>query len=69
MRIAGYTAITSNTFQIGAEACLVAAGGGFRVEAHLGFDALFLFEPVFHFEIEFRVGASVKYKCHQPRRR
>jgi hypothetical protein len=62
VRIVGYTAITSNTFQIGAEASLLAAGGGFRVEAYLGFDALFLFQPVFHFEIDFRVGASVKYK-------
>lgn len=62
VRIVGYVAITSNSFQIGAEASLVAAGGGFRVEAFLGFDALFLFEPTFHFEIDFRVGASVKYK-------
>ena len=62
VRIVGYVAITSNSFQIGAEASLVAAGGGFRVEAYLGFDALFVFEPVFHFEIDFRVGASVKYK-------
>jgi hypothetical protein len=62
VQIVGYTAITSNTFQIGAEASLVAAGGGFRVQAHLGFDALFVFQPVFHFEIDFRVGASIKYK-------
>ena len=62
VQIVGYTAITSNTFQIGAEASLLAAGGGFRIEAYLGFDALFLFQPVFHFEIDFRVGASVKYK-------
>ncbi|HEX6312894.1 MAG TPA: DUF6603 domain-containing protein, partial [Acidimicrobiia bacterium] len=33
-----------------------------RVEAYLGFDALFVFEPVFHFEIDFRVGAAIKYK-------
>jgi hypothetical protein len=62
VRIVGYVAITSNSFQTGAEASLVAAGGGFRVEAFLGFDALFIFEPVFHFEIDFRVGAAVKYK-------
>ncbi len=62
VRIVGYVAITSNSFQVGAEASLVAAGGGFRVEAYLGFDALFIFEPVFRFEIDFRVGASVKYK-------
>ena len=62
VRIVGYVAITSNTFQTGAEASLVAAGGGFRVEAYIGFDALFIFEPTFHFEIDFRVGASVRYK-------
>jgi hypothetical protein len=62
VRIVGYFAITSNTVQTGAEASLVAAGGGFRIEAYLGFDALFVFEPVFHFEIDFRVGAAVKYK-------
>lgn len=62
VRIVGYVAITSNSFQTGAEASIVAAGGGFRVEAYLGFDALFIFEPTFHFEIDFRVGASVKYK-------
>ena len=62
VQILGYVAITSNSFQTGAEASLVAAGGGFRVEAYLGFDALFIFEPVFHFEIDFRVGAAIKYK-------
>lgn len=61
VRLVGYTAVTSNTFQIGAEASLVAAAAGFRVEAFLGFDALFLFQPTFHFEIEFRVGASIRY--------
>jgi hypothetical protein len=62
VRIVGYLALTSNTVQTGAEASLVAAGGGFRVEAYLGFDALFVFDPVFHFEIDFRVGASIRYK-------
>jgi hypothetical protein len=61
IRIVGYFAITSNTVQTGAEASLVAAGGGFRVEAFVGFDALFVFDP-FHFEIDFRVGAAIKYK-------
>ena len=62
IRIVGYFAVTSNTVQTGAEASLVAAGGGFRVEAYVGFDALFVFDPVFHFEIDFRVGASIRYK-------
>lgn len=60
--IAGYLAVTSNTFQVGAQASMVAAGGGFRVEALLGFDALFVLEPVFHFEIDYRVSASISYQ-------
>lgn len=62
IRIVGYTAITSNTFQVGAEASLVAAAAGFRVEAYLGFDALFIFKPTFSFEIDFRVGASIRWR-------
>ena len=62
VQITGYLAVTSNTFQVGAQASLVATGGGFRVEAGLGFDALFVFEPVFHFEIDFRVSASISYE-------
>ena len=62
IRIVGYFAITSNTVQTGAEASLVAAGSGFRVTAQIGFDALFVFEPVFRFEIDFRVGATIRYK-------
>lgn len=62
VQIVGYVAITSNSFQTGAEASLRAAGAGFSVEAYLGFDALFIFEPVFHFEIDFRVGASIRYE-------
>jgi hypothetical protein len=64
VRIVGYTAVTSNSFQIGAEALLLAVSAGLRIEAHLGFDALFLTTPVFHFTIDFRVGASVRYKSH-----
>jgi hypothetical protein len=62
VRIVGYFAITSNSVQTGAEASLLVAGGGFRVEAFVGFDALFVFEPVFRFEIDFRIGAAIKYK-------
>jgi hypothetical protein len=62
VRIAGYVAITSNSFQVGAEASVVAEAAGFRAEAYVGFDALFIFEPVFHFEIDFRIGASIRYK-------
>lgn len=62
VQIVCYTAITSNTFQFGADATLVAAAADFRVQAYLGFDALFMFEPRFHFEIDFRVGASIRWK-------
>jgi hypothetical protein len=65
VRIAAYTAITTSTFQIGADAQLSAKGGNFAIEAHLGFDALFEFEPVLHFTIDFRVGASIKYRGHR----
>lgn len=64
VRIAAYTAITTSTFQIGADAQLSAKGGNFAIEAHVGFDALFEFEPVLHFTIDFRVGASIKYRGH-----
>lgn len=62
VRIACYTAITSNSFQFGAEASLLVEAAAFRVEAYLGFDALFLFQPRFHFDIEFRVGASISWQ-------
>jgi hypothetical protein len=64
VRVSGYVAVTSNTFQIGADAELSAAGGNFKIQAALGFDALFEFEPVFHFEIDFRVSASISYRGH-----
>jgi hypothetical protein len=61
VRIAGYLALTSNTLQVGADAQLKAAGAGFTIEAALGFDALFETEPVFAFEIDFRVSASIRW--------
>ncbi len=64
VRVTGYVAVTSNTFQIGADADLVAKGGNFKITAGLGFDALFEFEPVFHFEIDFRVSAQISYRGH-----
>ena len=62
VRIAGYLAVTSNTLQVGADAQLKAAGAGFTIEAALGFDALFETEPVFAFEIDFRVSASIRWR-------
>ncbi len=64
VRITGYVAITTNTLQIGADASLEAKGGNFRIRATLGFDALFESEPVFHFEIDYRVSASISYRGH-----
>lgn len=60
--IAGYVAVTSNTFQVGAQASLYASVAGFTVDATLGFDALFFFEPRFHFVIDFEVGAAISWK-------
>jgi hypothetical protein len=62
VQVTCYTAVTSNSFQFGAEASLVASAASFKVEAYLGFDALFLFEPRFHFIFEFRVGAAISWK-------
>lgn len=62
--ITAYTAITSNSFQFGAEASLKAEAASFKVEAYLGFDALFLFEPTFHFTFDFRVGAAISWKSY-----
>src|SRR5690606_8031693 len=62
VQILCYIAITSNSFQFGAEASLVAAAAGFKVEAYLGFDALFVFDPRFHFSFAFRVGAAISWK-------
>ncbi len=56
-----YFAVTSNTFQIGAKAMLTYEGGGFKVEAYNGFDALFYFNP-FHFTVSISAGAEVAWK-------
>lgn len=62
VQITCYTAVTSNSFQFGAEASLVASAASFKVEAYLGFDALFVFDPRFHFSFSFRVGAAISWK-------
>jgi hypothetical protein len=59
-----YTAITSNSFQIGVDAQLLVVASDFKVEAYLGFDALFIFTPRFCFIIDFRMGAAVSWKGH-----
>jgi hypothetical protein len=59
IRIAGYFAVTSNTVQFGAQAELHFGISSASVDGHLGFDALFEFNP-FHFVID--ISASVEVK-------
>ena len=60
IRIEGYFALTSNTVQFGARAELYFGFSVLNVDGHLGFDALFQFDP-FYFIFEFSVGLSVKF--------
>jgi uncharacterized protein DUF6603 len=62
VRIEGYFAVTSNTFQVGAAVYAEASKWGFTVKGWLGFDVLFEFEPVFHFVGQMKAGVAVKYK-------
>ncbi|UXY32071.1 DUF6603 domain-containing protein [Streptomyces sp. HUAS TT20] len=57
--ISGYFAVTSNTAQFGAQADLFFGFGGFGIEGHIGFDALFQFSP-FMFIIEVHASVSLK---------
>lgn len=59
IRVSGYFALTSNTAQFGAEAELRLGFGGFGVEGHLSFDALFQFNP-FRFAIAISAEVSLK---------
>ncbi|MFB9237865.1 DUF6603 domain-containing protein [Plantactinospora siamensis] len=59
IRVSGYFAITSNTVQFGGRAELKLGFGGFGIEGHLGFDALFQFSP-FHFVVSVDGGVSLK---------
>ncbi|HEX6347302.1 DUF6603 domain-containing protein [Umezawaea sp.] len=59
IRVSGYFAVTSNTVQFGAKAELRLGFGGFGVEGHLGFDALFRFSP-FSFVVRVSAGVSLK---------
>lgn len=58
-----YLAVTSNSYQFGADVELYAAFGGFSVQGHMGFDALFIFSP-FSFDVDFSAGVDVKYHGH-----
>ncbi len=55
-----YFAVTSNTLQFGAGMSLYASAAGFTLEGHLGFDALFVIAPHFHFSVE--ISGSVDLK-------
>ncbi len=59
LRLQGYLAITSNTFQIGARAELYARASGFTLEGWAGIDALFQFDP-FKMVVDFSAGVEVK---------
>ncbi len=55
-----YLAVTTNSFQFGAAVQLYASAGGFTVQGHIGFDALFRFDP-FGFDVDFSAGVDVQY--------
>ena len=56
-----YLAVTTNSFQFGAAVQLYASAGGFTVQGHIGFDALFMFNP-FSFDVDFSAGVDVQYQ-------
>ncbi|MEL6531097.1 MAG: DUF6603 domain-containing protein [Pseudomonadota bacterium] len=59
LRIEGYFAITSNTFQMGAGAQLKVRAAGLDVTGELGFDTLIVFQP-FSLTVDIRAMAQVK---------
>ena len=59
IRVEAYFAVTSNSAQFGAKAELFFGLSEFRIEGHLGFDALFQFDPFF-FSFGLSVSLSVK---------
>ncbi len=59
IRVMAYFAVTSNTVQFGAHAELFFGLSKFKIEGHIGFDALFQFSP-FYFIIQVSGSLSVK---------
>jgi hypothetical protein len=59
LRLLGYLAVTSNTFQVGARAELFARKSGFSLEGWAGIDALFEFDP-FVVVVDFSAGVTIK---------
>ena len=60
MRCENYFAITSNSVQTGFKVILAAKLGPASIQGHLGFDALLLFTPVFHFVVGLDFAVSLK---------
>jgi hypothetical protein len=63
LRMSAYLALSYVSTQIGAHVDLVAKGGGFKIQAHLGFDALFSIFP-FRFDVEIDATASISWHGH-----
>jgi hypothetical protein len=59
LRTESYVALTTNSFQLGALTELRAMVDGTGAEGHIGFDALVLWAPTFHFEIDLNAGITV----------
>jgi hypothetical protein len=62
--IEGYFAVAAATVQAGATLRAQAKFGPVSIDGWLGFDAIFFFEPRFHFEVDVRAGVAIKYKGH-----
>jgi uncharacterized protein DUF6603 len=59
--VGGYFAVTSNSVQAGARLDVMVSVGA-TLEAWLGFDALFVFEPRFMFTVTMYAGARISYR-------
>lgn len=53
-----YFAVTSNSFQVGAQLDINASAAGFSLQGQLGFDALFIFKP-FSFQVDIFGNVSI----------
>ncbi|MEU1818818.1 DUF6603 domain-containing protein [Streptomyces roseifaciens] len=62
--LSGYFAVAASTVQAGATFRARARFGALSIDGQLGFDAVFLHEPSFHFEADLKAGVAVKYKGH-----
>ncbi len=56
-----YLAVTSNSFQFGANVEAYASAGGFSIHGYLGFDVLIIISP-FSFEFDFDAGFDVSFE-------